>query len=233
VRIAEGRTGWLFAVGVASTLVILLAFLTNLFEKPLATLFGGSLTLVMFGYGLVHRGDVGLPRRRGAAVTTEEAERIAAETPAAAQILTLAEAEELRPAYNPDTLVCLRGPNQRVLEEVAARLTGLHQSDVAVLFVEEVPGLFVPRDTTPSREAREVLSDAVAWLNGKGFTAVPIWRLAQDAGEAIAHVARQLECDAIFLGTSQRGTLWRVLRGNVLSRLIARAPRDARILIVG
>lgn len=234
VRISEGRTGPLFAVGVATTLLVIVAFVTNLFEKPNATFFGGSLTLVMLVYGLIHRGEIKLRRvERGPAVTTEEAERLAAEKPAAARILTLAEAEALAPTYAPRTLVCLRGSNSRLMEEVAVRLAGAAQSDVAVLFVEEVPGLFVPRETVPSREAAEVLDDAVNWLEEKGFTAVPIWRLAQDAGEAIAHVARTLGCDAIFVGTSQRGTLWRVLRGNVLARLIALVPRDTRILIVG
>jgi len=234
VRMTESRTGLLFAIGVLTSVLVLVAFVTNLIEKPDATLFGGGLTLLMVSYGLLHRGDVRLPmRRRGPAVTTEEAERIAAESPAAAQILTLAEAVELQPTYAPKTLVCLRGQNQRLLEETRCRLIGLHQNDVAVLFVEEVPGLFVPRDTKPSQEARKVLEEAVAWLDAEGFTAVPIWRLAQDAGEAIAHVARSLECDAVLVGTSQRGTLWRVLRGNVLSRLIARAPRETRIVIIG
>jgi nucleotide-binding universal stress UspA family protein len=116
---------------------------------------------------------------------------------------------------------------------VELRLRGASQGDVAVLFVEEVPGLFVPRETVPSREATEVLEEAVRWLEDRDFTAVPIWRLAQDAGEAIAFVAKTLGCDAIFVGTSQRGALWHILRGNVLSRLIAKAPREARILIVG
>lgn len=234
VRIQEGRTGVLFAVGVATSLLVILAFVTNLFEKPNATIFGGSLTLVMLAYGLVHRGEISLGRKqRGPAVTTEEAERIAAEQPAAARILTLKEAEELKPTYAPHTLVCLRGPNQRLLDEVEMRLRGAKQSDVAVLFVEEVPGLFVPRETVPSREAIDVLEEAVTWLEDRGFTAVPIWRLAQDAGEAIAYVAKTLGCDAIVVGTSQRGALWHILRGNVLSRLIATAPRETRILIVG
>jgi amino acid transporter/nucleotide-binding universal stress UspA family protein len=234
VRISEGRTGIVFAVGVATTLLIVVAFVTNLFEKPQATLFGGSLTLVMLAYGLVHRGELRLGRKqRGPDVTTEEAERIAAEKPAAARILTLQEAVDLQPTYAPRTLVCLRGSNMRLLEEVATRLSGARQEDVAVLFVEEVPGLFVPRDIVPSRDANEVLEDAVRWLEERGFTAVPIWRLAQDVGEAIATAARTLGCDAIFVGTSQRGALWRVLRGSVLSRLIALAPREARILIVG
>ena len=102
-----------------------------------------------------------------------------------------------------------------------------------MLFVEEVPGLFVPRDMEPSAYARGVLEEAVAWLNARGGTAVPIWRLAQDAGEAIADVAIALEATAILVGTSQRGTLWRLLRGNVIARLIARVPRETRLVIVG
>jgi nucleotide-binding universal stress UspA family protein len=233
VRIAEGRTGLLFWIGAATTGLVVIAWVTNLFEKPEATLFGGTLTLVMLAYGFVHRGDLGLRLRRGPTVTTEEAERIAAEKPAAAQILTLAEAVDLMPTYAPRTLVCLRGPNQRLLEEAGTHVAGQKEHDIAVLFVEEVPGLFVPRETEPSAYARSVLEEAVAWLNARGTTSVPIWRLAQDAGEAIADVSSALGVTAILVGTSQRGTLWRLLRGNVLARLIARLPRETRIVIVG
>jgi hypothetical protein len=34
-------------------------------------------------------------------------------------------------------------------------------------------------------------------------------------------------------GEPARGALWRVLRGNVVARLIARAPTRTRIVIVG
>jgi nucleotide-binding universal stress UspA family protein len=112
-------------------------------------------------------------------------------------------------------------------------VTGGGEHDIAVLFVEEVPGLFVPRETEPSREAREVLAEAVSWLNGRGMTAVPIWRLAQVAGDAIVQVALELGVNSIMVGTSQRGTLWRFLRGNVLARLAMRTPREIRIVIIG
>ncbi len=234
VRIAEGRTGLLFWVGVATTGLVVIAFATNLLEKPHATLFGGTLTLAMLVYGLIHRGGMPFLRReRGANVTTQEAERLAAESPGAIEILTLQEALDLKPTYSPRSLVCLRGPNQRLLEEAATHAGGSDQHDVAVLFVEEVPGLFVPRDTQPSLEAREVLAQAVAWLDGQGLTAVPIWRLAQDAGDAIVEVARELGVSAILVGTSQRGSLWRFLRGNVLARLVLRTPREVRIVIIG
>jgi amino acid transporter len=231
VRMAEGQRGLLFALGVATTVTVLVAFATNLVAKPFATVFGGSLTAIMMIAGLAYRR--GIWRPRGAvSVTIQEAERIAAESAAAAEILTLAEAIDLAPAYRPKTLVCVRSPNERLLEETAAHIKGRQEVDIAVLFIDEVPGLFVPRDTEPSREARSVLEESVAWLNAQGAAAIPIWRVASDAGEAIADAAARLGVDAILIGTSQRGMLWHMLRGNVLSRLTARVPARTRLVIV-
>ena len=232
VRMAEGQRGLLFAVGVATTVMVLVAWLTNLVAKPAATVFGGSLTLVMMIAGLGYRRGVWRPRA-AAKVTIQEAERLAAEGPAAAEILTLAEAIHLAPAYRPKTLVCVRTRNERLLDESAAHLGGRREVDVALLFVDEVPGLFVPRDTQPSREARHVLEESVAYLNAQGAAAIPIWRVANDAGEAIADAAARLGVDAILIGTSQRGMLWHMLRGNVLARLTSRVPARTRLVIVG
>jgi amino acid transporter/nucleotide-binding universal stress UspA family protein len=231
VRMAEGQRGLLFAVGVATTVAVLVAWATNLVAKPAATMFGGTLTATMMLGGLAYRRGMWRPRA-AASVTPEEAERIAAERPAAAEILTLAEAIELAPAYRPLTLVCVRTRNERLLEETAAHLAGRKEVDVAVLFIDEVPGLFVPRDTEPSREARGVLEGSVAWLNAQGAAAIPIWRVASDAGEAIADAAARLGVDAILIGTSQRGMLWHMLRGNVLARLTSRVPARTRLVIV-
>jgi amino acid transporter len=233
VRIGEGRVGLGFAFGVATTLLVVLAWVTNLVEKPYATLFGGSLTLVMLGYGLVQRGDVRVRLAATPTLRAEEAEREAAQTPAAARLLTLDEALEVASVYRPRTLVCLRGPNPRLLEEVAVHLRGRDERDVALLFVDEVPGLFVPRDIEPTREARSVLDQAVEWFERQGVTALPIWRLASDAGLAIAGAAARLGVEAVFVGTSTRGALWRILRGNVVGRLVARTPAATRIVIVG
>lgn len=232
VRMAEGQRGLLFALGIATTVLVLLAWVTNLVAKPSATVFGGSLTAVMMLAGVAYRRGLWRPRE-APSVTPEEAERIAAERPAAAEILTLAEAIELAPAYQPKTLVCVRTANERLLDEAAAHLAGREEVDVAVLFIDEVPGLFVPRDTEPSREARRVLDSSVAWLNRQGAAAIPIWRVARDAGEAIADAAARLGVESILIGTSQRGMLWHMLRGNVLTRLTARVPAKTRLVIVG
>jgi len=232
VRIAEGRTDGIFALGVVATVGVAVAWLTSLVLRPTATAFGVSLTLAMLVLSLVYRRSFA-GRAAGAAVPAEEAEQIAAEQPSAAQILTLAEAAELEAAFGPKTLVCLRGPNERLLEETATHLAGREEWSVVVLFIDEVPGLFVPRNTEPSREARQVLEEATAWFSGRGCTALPIWRLAHDAGDAIATAADRLGVEAVFVGTSQRGMLWHMLRGNVIGRLVARLPAKTRIVIVG
>jgi amino acid transporter len=231
VRMAEGQRGLLFALGVATTVMVLVAFATNLVAKPAATIFGGSLTATMMFAGLAYRRGIWRPRG-AASVSIQEAERIAAESAAAAEILTLAEAIDLAPAYRPKTLVCVRAHNERLLEEAAAHIKGRQESEVAVIFIDEVPGLFVPRTTEPSREARGVLEESVKWLNAQGADAIPIWRVASDAGEAIADAAARLGVDAILIGTSQRGMLWHMMRGNVLSRLTARVPARTRLVII-
>ncbi len=232
VSINEGRTGPMFVVGLATSAAVIVAWLTNLIQKPEATLFGGSLTLAMMVYALYQRGDIALPRRRAALVSLEEAERLASEAPSA-KLLTLADAIELRPLYPANILVCLRGPNERLLEEAAAHAKGREQFAVALFFIDEVPGLFVPRDTEPSAECRKVLTDAFEFFDRRGITALPIWRIAQSAGDAIGHAAETLAVEAVFIGTSKRGALWRMLRGDVIGRVIARIPSQTRIVIVG
>jgi amino acid transporter/nucleotide-binding universal stress UspA family protein len=232
VSINEGRTGPWFVVGIATSALVIVAWVTNLVQKPDATLFGGGLAAAMLLVALVQRGDVRLISRRAPLVRLEEAERIASEAPRA-ELLTLADAIELRKLYPAGALVCLRGPNPRLLDEAAAHARGRDQYAVAVLFVEEVPGLFVPRDTEPTEEAREVLTDAFEFFAARGITALPIWRIAQSSGDAIARAARELEVESIFIGTSRRGALWRMLRGDVITRVIAQAPPQARLVIVG
>jgi nucleotide-binding universal stress UspA family protein len=91
----------------------------------------------------------------------------------------------------------------------------------------------VPRENEPSAEARAVLADATAWLGERGVAALPIWRLAHDAGDAIADAARQLGAETVVVGASRRGAVWQWLRGSVVARLVASASERMRIVVVG
>jgi len=221
-----------FAIGVFTTLLVFVAWAVNLQAKHLATIFGSAVVAVGMALALgVRRGYFKRLEQIGY-VSEEAAEAEAAELPTAIQVVTLAEAVDLRPSYNSRTLVAVRGVNQRLLAEAAMRARGNGDNAVYVLFVDEVPGLFYPPKTGPSEEAREVLNEACTVLEGEKVTPIPVWRMAHDAGESIAQAADRLETTAVFVGTTQRTAIWHLLRGNVLKGLVRKLPERTRLTIV-
>ncbi len=170
---------------------MVVAWGVNLIAKTKATLFGGSVTLVGFAIAYaVRRGWIG--GHRAGFIEAEAAERAAGELETAIEVVTLEEALEMKAMYPSTTLVAVRAANLRLFQEALARARGAGDQAVYVIFVDEVPGLFFPPKAGPSREAREVLQAAVDYFRQAGFTAVPIWRMAHDAGASVAGAARKL-----------------------------------------
>jgi amino acid transporter/nucleotide-binding universal stress UspA family protein len=233
VRWREGQRGWRFSVGLLTTCLVFVAFAVNLVTKSRATLFGGGVVLVGMTLALlVRRGVMRKLSPEIGFVSEEAAEAAGAEAPTARDLLTLAETMDLKPAYTSKTLVAVRGVNPRVLAEAAARAKGTGDNALYVLFVDEVPGLFYPPKTGPTPEAEETLHGCCAEVDRHGLEPVPIWRMAHDAGVSVAAAAATLQVTAVFVGTSQRGAVWRMLRGSVLKALIARLPESIRLTIV-
>jgi nucleotide-binding universal stress UspA family protein len=137
----------------------------------------------------------------------------------------------MRSMYRSSTLVALRSPNLRMFQEAAARVRGGGENAIYVVFIDEIPGLFFPPNTGPSREAREALAAAVDYFKAADVVAIPIWRMAHDAGASLAGAARRLGVDAVLVGTSQRSAVWHLLRGNVLRSLIRELPNRTRVWI--
>jgi nucleotide-binding universal stress UspA family protein len=100
-----------------------------------------------------------------------------------------------------------------------------------VVFVDEIPGLLFPPRRGPSVEALRVLRTAVNELRAGGMDAVPIWRLAHDAGASIAETAEEMGATCVFIGTTQRSAVWHFLQGSVLKRLIAELPDEVHVVI--
>jgi nucleotide-binding universal stress UspA family protein len=232
VRWQEGQRSVGFWVGILITVVVLVAWGVNLVAKYLATIFGGAVVAVGMGLAyLVRRGYFARLERVGF-VSEEEAEAAAAELPTAIQVVTLAEALDLKESYTSQTMVCLRGLNVRLITEALARARGVGDSAIYVMFVDEVPGLFYPPMTGPSVEAQEVLRDACEVVEEQKLTAIPLWRMAHDAGESIATAADRLGVEAVFVGTTHRTAIWHLLRGNVLTGLVRKLPEKVRLTIV-
>jgi amino acid transporter/nucleotide-binding universal stress UspA family protein len=230
IRWQERARGPVFTFGVITTVLVVGAWAINLVHQRQATLIGGIVTVVSFAAAYaVRRGWLGAVRE--GFTTAEAAERAASDLATAVEILTIEEALDMRSMYRSSTLVALRAPNLRLFQEAAARARGLGDKAVYLIFVDEVPGLFFPPKQGPSRDAQEVLAAGVDFFKQADLVAVPIWRMAHDAGASIAGAARRLGADAVMVGTSQRTAVWHLLRGNVLKSLMRDLPVQARVWI--
>jgi amino acid transporter/nucleotide-binding universal stress UspA family protein len=219
-----------FYLGLVTSAMIVTSWMVNLVYKRAATLFGGSVTLVGMGLAYaVRKGWIGTPRR--GFVSAEAAEAAGGQLETAVDILTLGEAMDMKAMYASTTLVAMRAPNLRLFQEAAARARGKGEQAVYLLFVDEVPGLFFPPKTGPSRDARQVLATSVEFFRRAGLVAVPLWRMAHDAGASIASAAKRLAVEVVMVGTSQRSAVWHLLRGNVLESLVRELPQETHVWI--
>jgi amino acid transporter len=167
IRWQERRLNAGFYLGLLTSALVVVSWLVNLVHKHLATLFGGSVTLVGFALAFaVRRGWIA--GAKAGFVTPEAAERAATQLPDAGEILTVEEAVDMRAMYRSNTLVAMRAPNLRLFQEAAARARGAGDEAVYLLFVDEIPGLFFPPKTGPSREARDVLATATDFFRHAG-----------------------------------------------------------------
>jgi amino acid transporter len=222
LRWRERGLGISFILGALVSLTVLLPWVLSWFTKWRATLYGalasGALLLVAY---ITHRGFL----------SAASAEASAAELSTAVEVLTLEETAALKQSYPSTTLLALRSPNPALCQEAARRAKGVGDGAVYLMFVDEIPGFLFPPRRGPTQEALRVLRTAVNDVRAAGIDAVPIWRLAHDAGASIAEAAEELGVSCVFIGTDHRGAVWHFLQGSVLKRLVKELPDPIRVVI--
>jgi amino acid transporter/nucleotide-binding universal stress UspA family protein len=230
LRWREHRRGVSFALGLVATLALAIPWITSCFTKWTATAYAaGSTALLLLVALITHRGWI--RSGRFGFLTAAAAEQSAADLSTAVEVLTLEEGVALKQSYPATTLVAMRAANPQLCREAARRARGMGDTAVYVIFVDEIPGLLFPPRRGPSVEALRVLRTAVNELRAAGMDAVPIWRLAHDAGASIAECAEELGATCVFIGTTQRSAVWHFLQGSVLKRLIAELPDEVHVVI--
>jgi amino acid transporter len=232
VRWREGRRGIVFATGLVATAALVIPWVTSWFTKPDATLYGAAVTALQLCGALVAKKGWVRSGRFGF-LRAEVAERVASDQPSCGEVVTLAEAVALKQAYPSTTLLALRAPNPSLCAEAARRARGVGDAAVYVVYVDEIPGLFFPPRTGPSDLALDVLDAAVSDLGQHGVEAVPIWRIAHDAGASIAEAAEELGASCVMVGTTTRTAVGQFLRGDVLKELVAELPEPIHVVICG
>ncbi len=230
LRWREGRRGPVFMLGLVATLALAVPWVISWFTKWEATAYGaGSSAILLFVALVTHRGWI--RSGRFGFLTAAAAEQSAADLTTALEVLTLGEAHALKESYPSSTMLALRSPNPALCREAARRARGMGDSAVYVAFVDEIPGFLFPSRRGPSSEALRVLRAASNELRAAGIDAIPVWRLAHDAGASLAEAAEELGITCVFIGTTQRSAVWHFLQGSVLKRLMAELPERVRVVI--
>jgi len=231
------RRGPSFYLGLLTSAMVIVAWSVNLFAKPLATVFGGGVTLVGMAIALGMRegwlteaiyriGFVG----RLATRAMEEAERKAEE--GAVEIVSLAQASELRPLFPSHTLVAIRGKAPTLIREACCRVKGRGERVLYCVYVEEVPGLFLSNETPePNPEGVASLRHAFEEARKLDIELIPIWMISHNAAEAIARAVDELDVDGVIVGVSRRNALYRLLRGQIVKGLARRLPKSCHLIL--
>lgn len=242
LRWRDGQRGWIFWLGVFTTLLVLVAWVVTLKVEGLATFVGLALVvaglLAAIGTRRKWFSDwfYALPFvRRLVPERIHDVEEVM-EADEKSDILSLAQAEMLVSLYPSATMVAVRGANAELIGEAINREKGFGGKALYVLYVEERTGLFVGNtEFKPKSEGVQALkaASAAAAAADKDFMVVPVWTVSYNAVEGIARAAETLGVNAIMIGVSTRTSIWHLLRGHVLAGLTKRLPSGIRLLIYG
>ena len=111
---------------------------------------------------------------------------------------------------------------------------------VFVLFVREVALSFRERggavgtDTMTlanDKEAQAIFEKARVVCDASGVHMVPLYAVHDSPAELILDHAATLGVDAVLMGVSQRGAVWKTLKGDVLQEVISYLPQSIPLLI--
>lgn len=202
----------------AAALVLLAIEVTIIYQKHNAVVFA----LCVLAGGLSAR----------AAAKWLEKRKVVVPAVLGINVLTLEEARDLMPLYKGSTLVAVKALSPSLVEEATLHAKGRGEKVVYTLFVEEKPpGWAYPAEVEPSPAAVSVLNEAVQEFEKRGITSVPLWNLGSDAGGLIVKTSKELNLDTVMIGATRRGTLERMLRGEVLKTISEQLPKEKRLII--
>ncbi len=112
----------------------------------------------------------------------------------------------------------------------------LRKAALYILYVREIAVLYQglpdpPRNWKDDPEASAILGTAVQIGKARGIPTVPVFATAPNAASLIVDTAATLGADFLILGASHRGSLTKMLRGNVATEVAASLPDNIQLII--
>ncbi len=237
IRWKRRARGWLFYIGILTTLMVIGSWGINIVAKPLATIYGGVLTILGIVGALAVRRDwivhmvnrIPPVARRAMRFRTLAEQAVEEEQ----EIVSLPSAVAMRKLYPSTTLVAVLGYNVKLMDEAIQRVKGAGEHAVYLISVTEWPGLFSGAEIRPSPEVVRAINRMVRHAGKQEVFVIPVWSISDNTARSIAEAASDLNCTAVMLGVTQRSAIYHMLRGNVLRGLTRFLPENYRIITVG
>jgi amino acid transporter/nucleotide-binding universal stress UspA family protein len=219
----------------AIALLMALIWLTIAYEKPHALAFA----MTILGLGMAgrwtarHREEIRTwaEKRAPALVTATGAasERLAASAAALLGKTTTAPAGPIQKRI----MVATRG-NPRLMN-FAIDEARAHHGELLVIFVRHIAvAAFAPvkpMTLADDREAVEMFAQFRTQAEAAHVPAYFIYSCAFDVADAILEMAATQAVDMLLLGTTQRGVLWRAMKGDVIQQVAAHLPERITLLV--
>jgi amino acid transporter/nucleotide-binding universal stress UspA family protein len=130
-------------------------------------------------------------------------------------------------------MVATRG-NPRLLD-FALEQAKTRQAELLILFVRHLAvvamGPVTKPDYTLDREAQALFKEAQAKAAALGVPVRLLYAESSDVAEAILDFAVTHGADLLLLGATQRGGLWRTMKGDVIQQVAQQLPESTSLLI--
>jgi len=163
-------------------------------------------------------------------------------------IRTLTVSREVAAIVRPEVIETMRQPAEQAAK-ILVSVRGLtpvlgfafdeaelRKAALYILYVREIAVLYQglpdsPRNWKDDPEASAILGTAVQIGKARGIPTVPVFATAPNAASLIVDTAATLGADFLILGASHRGSLTKMLRGNVATEVAASLPDNIQLII--
>lgn len=229
---------WWERAGMMALAALMLAiWVTIAWEKPWAFVFAMSIMAVGLAGRWVAKNRERIrewmlaPVPHPWGLPTPTAQRAEVVTPAPAPPVTPTPAPVYAPAGR--LMVATRG-NPKLIDFALAQAKS-RQAELLVLFVRQLAvipmGSAGVPDAAQDAEAQALFQDVQRAAHTAGVPVRFLYAQAGDVAEAILDLAVTHAVDLLILGASQRGTLWRTMKGDVIQQVGQLLPERTTLLI--
>lgn len=197
----------------ALAMLMIAIWLTIAWEKPHALAFAGAIVATGLGARWTTQ------RRELLGKAIQEAGELIAGAPA--------EVEAIPGAYAPTAkfLVATRGAPKLI--KFALEQAQKHQAELLVLYAKQVA---VPQ-LSDDPEAQTMFARLREEAKALGVPLRELYAVTSDVADTVLDFAATFAVDRVILGATQRGALWRTMKGDIIQGVAQHLPERTTLLI--